>query len=63
LGKILADGARRGIVTTFTVAGYADIRAVCGVRTIAVGTARNGTALGNSRPVVQSKKIVQALAN
>ena len=42
LGKILADGARRGIVTIFTMAGFADITAASGVRTIAVGKAQDG---------------------
>ncbi len=63
LGKILANGARRGIVTIFTMAGFADITAASGVRTIAVGKAQDGIALGNNRPVMQSKKLVQALAN
>ena len=50
--RYLADGARRSIVTIFTMAGFADITAVSGVRTIAVGKAQDGMAIsGTDRPV------------
>jgi hypothetical protein len=62
LGEVLTDGARRGIVTSVTIAGCPQITAVSVAKAGVVEKAM-GAGFGRGRTLVQSQKLVEALPN